>query len=188
MIEVIISLAALIVAGLSFRSQSRLASALEVEKREKAELKSTLVELLDADGTVRGQLRLPGESAAAPVAARLAIAERSISTILSQVDKANAALAKAAKDLEASRAAEARATKTLAEVTDRDGKVLAQIRLPGAKVTPNRTPCGGLCTHAAWHAPWRDWICHASQGMKVSVARPQFLDGHNQCTMWERKK
>lgn len=85
----------------------------------------------------------------------------------------------------------------LAELIDKDGEVLHQIRLPGHEARPNVTPCGQLCSNAFWRVDekyrhkeaelrrrYGTWHCKAGGNENASYARKQFLDGSNQCAMF----
>lgn len=206
-IAVIIALASLGVSGYTVRRNLRLDRALDEERREKNMLKETLVEVLDEEGNIRGQLALPGRVTSQGVSDRLAIAERSVSTIQDEirtqtkklkgdVEKAAADLREAKGALEAARSREAGLEKTLAEVVDGDGIVLAQLRLPGERVKPpNRTPCGDMCKlayrekvynrYGDWHGKYQ-WKCKAGQGRPCDEVRKNFVDADGQCVLWIR--
>jgi MoxR-like ATPase len=187
----------------------KLVLALEEEKRENDELKTTLVEVLDMEGNIRGQLALPGKPIAEKVSNRLAIAEKSVSTIQDEirkqtkqlkeeVEQASADLLEAKGALEAARSREENLEKTLAEVVDGDGEVLVRLRLPGeVQRPPNKTPCGDMCK-LAFFKSWQErdrhgytvkkqgWKCVAGQGRNCDDVRKQFEDADGQCVLFER--
>lgn len=206
-IAIVIALASLGLSGYTVRRNKVVARALEAERRENAELKQTLVEVLDEEGNIRGQLALPGQVTSQAVSSRLTLAEKSVSTIKEEVKEATKMLREAAEKtkadltevqgaLEAARSREDKLQRTLAEVVDGDGTVLAQLRLPGEKVAPpNRTPCGDMCKLAYWHKGTKDswghhrgatWRCKAGQGQACDDVREQFVDGNGQCVLFIR--
>ena len=209
-IAILIALASLGVSGFTFHKNKTLVRALEAEKAEKAELTQTLVHVLDEDYNIRGQLALPGQPVAKKVSDRLAIAEKSVSTIQdeireqtkklkAEVTQASGDLGKARDELVEALGREKKATKTLAEVVDGDGKVLAQLRLPGSKKKgqkpPITTPCGDMCKLAFWKDGKKDyhgrlvgrgWKCTAGQGSPCDDVRSKFVDSDGQCVLFER--
>jgi len=164
--------------------------ALTAAKTEAGNLKQTLAHVLDGDGEVRGQLMLPGETYTAEAVAQLNEAQASM-------EKTKALMEHMRAELTASLSREQETAKVLAEIVDDDGTVLANIRLPGEKIMPNRTPCGDMCKFSFWHTSRPHgtkteksrngyWACRADQGRNVEYARSKFLDGNKQCVMWER--
>ena len=207
-VAILIALGAMGVSVGTFRRNKALTRSLDKEKRENDELKTTLVEVLDEEGNIVGQLALPGQITNKRVSDRLAIAEKSVSTIQeeirtqtkklrTEVDKSVAEMREAKGALKAAQSREGGLEKTLAEVVDGDGTVLAQLRLPGKKVEPpNRTPCGDMCKLAFYQEAKRDrygdvrkratWNCTAGQGLPCDQVRSQFVDGNGQCVLWVR--
>lgn len=208
-IAILLAFAALGVSVGTVRRNKTLVKALEAEKREKDSLKETLVDVLDADYNIRGQLALPGQPVAQAVSDRLALAEKSVSTIQDEIKSQTAKLKKdvtqASKDLleakgalEAAQSREKKLVTTLAEVVDGDGKVLAQLRLPGAKKQgkqPCTTPCGDMCKLAFWRDGMKDyhgrlvgrgWKCTAGQGGPCDDVRRKFEDADGQCVLFVR--
>lgn len=192
----------------TFRRNNALVRALEAEKSQNKELVETLVEVLDEEGNIRGQLALPGQVTNRGVSNRLALAEKSVSTIQEEIKEATSKLKEEVKhasaDLreakgawEAAKSREESLEKTLAEVVDGDGEVLAQLRLPGKQVKPpNKTPCGDMCKLAFFKKQQADsygritrrasWFCTAGQGRPCDDVREQFVDAHGQCVLWIR--
>lgn len=171
------------------RSQVRALNELEQAKRKEKrakqsedEIKKTLVALCDESGNVRGQLALPGEVPA----------DEAIKRLLSMQDdfkNLEADMSALHKKYTESHARERELETTLAQVVDKDNKVLVQLRLPGKQVDPpNRTPCGGLCVNGYWNKDRSSWRCRAYQGYAATDARQNFLDGDNQCVMFEKVK
>lgn len=210
-IVVAIALASLGVSVGTFRRNQSLVRALEAEKRSNDELKTTLVEVLDEEGNIRGQLALPGELTNQGVSNRLALAEKSVSTIQDEiraqtqklkqeVAEASGELSKARKELTEALGREKSLVQTLAEVVDGDGTVLAQLRLPGSKKKgakpPNKTPCGDMCRLAHYAQALRNgyghvvrqggWRCKAGQDRACDDVRKQFEDAEGQCVLFER--
>jgi hypothetical protein len=207
-IAIALALASLGLSWRTIRRNGTIMLALEAEKRENDELKTTLVEVLDEEGNIRGQLALPGQRVDQKVSHRLALAERSVSTIQEEikeqtkklkeeVKQASAELLEASGALEAAQSREKMLVQTLAEVVDGDGEVLAQLRLPGKKgVSPNKTPCGDMCKlafrekiynrYGEWHGKMGEWACMAGQGRPCDNVRKQFEDADGQCVLWER--
>lgn len=206
-VAILVALASMGVSGYALVRQKALTKQLDQERAEKLELRETLVEVLDEEGEIRGQLALPGQPVQAKVSERLALAEKSVSTIQDEIrkqteklreesKKAAAELREAKGALEAARSREEYLEKTLAEVVDGDGEVLAQLRLPGKKVKPpNRTPCGDMCKLAFWHKGTKDtygrvrgsgWMCTAGQGRPCDDVRKKFEDPDGQCVLWIR--
>ena len=207
-IAILIALASLGISGFTFHKNKTLVRALAAEKAQKEELTETLVHVLDEDYNIRGQLALPGQVTSQGVSDRLALAEKSVSTIQEEIKeqtkKLGEEVSQASKDLveakgalEAAQSREKNLVKTLAEVVDGDGKVLAQLRLPGEKVKlPITTPCGDMCKlafqkkvynrYGDWHGQMSDWCCTAGQGRPCDKVRKQFVDANGQCVLWER--
>jgi hypothetical protein len=210
-IAVAIALASLGFSWHTTRKNTKVVRALEAEKRENDELKTTLVEVLDEEGNIRGQLALPGQVTTQGVSDRLAIAERSVSTIQDEIrdqtqklkeDVAESAgeLDKARSELVEALGREKKLTTTLADVVDGDGTVLAQLRLPGSKKNkgkpPNKTPCGDMCKLAHYVKDQKDsygriqrrggWLCKAGQDRPCDDVRKKFEDADGQCVLWER--
>ena len=164
-----------------FRSKNKeVVRALEASQENEAELTQTLAEILDSDGTIRGQLMLPGKMSTDDAVVRLAEAEKAMTEVLERLNKERANK----KDIE-----------TLVEAVNGDSVV--QIRLPGKAVTPNNTPCGQMCKHAFFVKSERweigngfsgEWDCKAGQGRKCDEVRDQFLDANNQCVMFVTKE
>jgi len=208
-VALLIALGSLGVSGFTFKRNHALTKALEAEKRESESLKETLVDVLDMEGNIRGQLALPGAPVGEGVQRRLALAERSVSTIQKEikkqteqlkeeVEKASTDLMEARGALEAARSRESHLEKTLAEIVDGDGEVLVKLRLPGEiRKAPNTTPCGDMCK-LAFHQTWKErnsfghvvqkngWRCKAGQGRVCDEARKQFEDADGQCVLWEK--
>lgn len=206
-LAIAVALASLGVSGATWLRNKVLVKALERERAQKLELRETLVEVLDEEGNIRGRLALPGEPVDAGVKRRLALAEKSVSTIQDEireqtkklredVNQAAADLTEAKGALKAALSREADLEKTLAEVVDGGGRVLAQLRLPGKKVNPpNRTPCGDMCKLAFFDKGRKDsygriygsgWKCTAGQGKPCDEVRSQFVDAEGQCVLWIR--
>lgn len=81
---------------------------------------------------------------------------------------------------------------TLANILDENGEVIGKLRLPGITKDEeekfiNKTPCGQLCRLSYWSEAKLNWRCRAYQGYHVDEARPNFVNKHNQCTMFERE-
>jgi hypothetical protein len=204
----LIAMGSLGVSGFTFKKNKSLTLALEAEKRESNSLKETLVDVLDMEGNIRGQLALPGQVTNQGVANRLALAEKSVSTIQDEIKKqtealkgevtqASADLREASGALEAAQSREEELTKTLANIVDGDGEVLAQLRLPGEQVKPPiKTPCGDMCKLATrtkiynhygnWEGKMSDWCCVAGQGRPCDKVRKQFVDAQGQCVLFVR--
>jgi hypothetical protein len=142
---------------------------LHEEKLENEKLTHALLDILDDDGSVRGQLAIPGQLAPQAVSDRLQEAK----SLLEEARSATKALQEAKSELEDSRKRE----HVVAEVIDKDGAVLTQLRIPGRKVQPNRTPCGS-CGRVYWIG--REVMCGAARG-EVAGWRPHFLGSDNQC-------
>ncbi len=152
-----------------FRSKNEtMARALKASKKHEAELVQTLTEVLDSDGTVRGQLMLPGKMSTDDATLKLLEAEKAMTEALERLSKERANK----KDIE-----------TLVEAINRDS--LVQIRLPGKAIAPNKTPCGQLCKYAIECID--DWHCEANKGYTCDESRPEFLDANNQCVMFEKE-
>ena len=205
----LLALAAMGMSVGTFRRNKTLVLALEAEKRDKDELTTTLVEVLDEEGNIRGQLAFPGQRVGQKVEQRLALAEKSVSTIQEDIKRQTRMLkkevAQASKDLleakgslEAAQSREKMLVHTLAEVVDGKGEVLAQLRLPGEKVkAPNKTPCGDMCK-LAFYRTWKEkdgygymkqksaWKCTAGQGRNCDDVRKQFEDADGQCVLFVR--
>jgi MoxR-like ATPase len=208
-LAVLIAMGALGVSGFTFKKNKDLVLALAAEKKENNELKTTLVEVLDMEGNIRGQLALPGAPVGSAVQRRLALAEKSVSTIQEEIKKqtkqlkeeveqASADLLEAKGALEAAQSREEALEKTLAEVVDGDGEILLQLRLPGeVRKAPVTTPCGDMCK-LAFFKTWKardkhgyqtqksEWRCTAGQGRACDDVRKQFEDAQGQCVLWER--
>jgi len=204
----LIAMGSLGVSGFTFKRNKTLTLALEAEKRENNSLTETLVEVLDMEGNIRGQLALPGRVTNQGVSNRLALAEKSVSTIQDEikrqtkqlrkdVEQASADLVEASGALEAAQSRETKLTKTLADIVDGNGEVLAQLRLPGEQVEPpNKTPCGDMCklAHHVERVVNRyghlvvdgGWMCTAGQGRPCDDVRKQFVDAQGQCVLFER--
>lgn len=204
----LIAMGSLGVSGFTFKRNKTLTLALEAEKRENDSLTETLVDVLDMEGNIRGQLALPGRVTNQGVSNRLALAEKSVSTIQDEikrqtkqlrkdVEQASADLVEASGALEAAQSRETKLTKTLADIVDGNGEVLAQLRLPGEQVEPpNKTPCGDMCklAHHVERVVNRyghlvvdgGWMCTAGQGRPCDDVRKQFVDAQGQCVLFER--
>jgi len=204
----LIAMGSLGVSGFTFKRNKTLTLALEAEKRENNSLTETLVDVLDMEGNIRGQLALPGRVTNQGVSNRLALAEKSVSTIQDEikrqtkqlrkdVEQASADLVEASGALEAAQSRETKLTKTLADIVDGNGEVLAQLRLPGEQVEPpNKTPCGDMCklAHHVERVVNRyghlvvdgGWMCTAGQGRPCDDVRKQFVDAQGQCVLFER--
>ena len=207
-LALIIAMGSLGVSGFTFKRNKTLTEALEAEKKENNSLKETLVEVLDMEGNIRGQLALPGAPVGEHVQRRLALAEKSVSTIQEEIKKqtkqlkedveqASADLLEASGALEAAQSRETKLTKTLADIVDGDGEVLAQLRLPGEQATPPiKTPCGDMCKLATrtkvfnrygdWQGKMSEWCCVAGQSRPCDKVRKQFVDAQGQCVLFER--
>jgi hypothetical protein len=203
-IAIAIALASLGASAWTTRRHHKVARALEKSEEEKKQLVETLVEVMDEEGNIRGQLALPGAPVASTVSNRLAIAEKSVSSIQDEIRKQTKRLreevGQAAGDLreargalEAAQSREARLEKTLAEVVDGDGTVLAQLRLPGRKMDrpPNKTPCGDMCKLSFFirdrpNSKNGTWRCVPGQGQVADKVRKQFEDANGQCVLFER--
>lgn len=204
-VAVVVALAALgISVGVARRNRA-IERALEQERRENKELKSTLVEVLDEEGNIRGQLALPGEVTTKGVSKKLAIAEQSVSTLQlelkettqqlhKEVTQATDDLRRAKGELEAALSREEALQQTMAEVVDKDGKVLAQLRIPGEEVNPTTTPCGDMCKLAYQrqkhdhygHVVGFYWACKANQDRRCDESRSKFLNAQNECVLFVR--
>ena len=171
----IFSLLAMIGAAVALTHNKTVTRELQESKKRELELVQTLTQILDEDGNVLGQLMLPGQTATSEAIKKLEGARWEMIVAHEEIVALRA-------DLKKSRVQEEKISTTLAEVVDKDGSVLAQIRLPGKRVSPNRTPCGGSCIHAFWKA--NDWHCIADQGRQADYARPKFLDQNDQCIMY----
>lgn len=209
-VAILVALASMGVSGYSLFRQKVISKQLDRERAEKLELRETLVEVLDEEGTIRGQLALPGQPVGSRVSERLALAERSVSTIQDEirnqtkklrdeVEGAAADLREAKGALEAARSREEYLEKTLAEVVDSDGEVLVQLRLPGEReMPPNKTPCGDMCKLAVFNQDkkWdhrmgryikaQVWVCVAGQNRPCDDVRSQFVGADGQCVLFER--
>lgn len=208
-VALIIAMGSLGVSGFTFKRNKTLTKALEAEKRENDSLTETLVEVLDMEGNIRGQLSLPGKPVGEHVQRRIALAEKSVSTIQEEskkqttqlkeeVEQASAYLREAAGALEAAQSREESLEKTLAEVVDGNGDVLVRLRLPGEiKKPPNKTPCGDMCklaffkiwdatNKAGYRYKKKGWLCTAGQGKECDDVRKQFEDAQGQCVLFER--
>lgn len=207
-LAILIALASMGISVGTFKRNKILARALAEEKAQKAELTETLVHVLDEDYNIRGQLALPGQVASQVVSDRLALAEKSVSTIQDEireqtkklkleVTQASGELDKAREELVEALGREKSLTKTLAEVVDGDGNVLAQLRLPGKKQgrPPITTPCGDMCKLAFWRDGAKNfhgtvvglgWKCTAGQGSPCDDVRSKFEDADGQCVLFER--
>ena len=163
-----------------FRSKNEtMARALKASKKHEAELTQTLAEVIDSDGTVRGQLMLPGKMPTDDAMIKLHEAETSLDTLIDQVEYLRNELKQERENNEG--------IKTLVEAVNGDSVV--QIRLPGKAVTPNKTPCGALCKHM-FHVNDKDHckVGYTGDGNRCHQSREQFLDTNNQCIMFERKE
>ena len=83
----LVAMGSLGVSGFTFKKNKALTLALEAEKRESNSLKETLVDVLDMEGNIRGQLALPGRVTNEGVSNRLALAEKSVSTIQDEIKR-----------------------------------------------------------------------------------------------------
>ncbi len=184
------SLGALAFTGLTHRKVKINTSnqkALVAAHEENENLRSTIAEIIDDDGNVRGQLALPGKVHTSEAVKQLRGAERREREAATALDKAHAkikAVTKAHKDI----------SLHLAEVVDKGGNVLAQLRLPGEKIAVNLTPCG-LCIHSFKIRPKAnsrnvDIHCGVGQGHPVKHARNKlgFLDGTGNCVHFDRRE
>jgi len=166
---------------------------LEEEKNKRLMLEETLVEVLDDDGNIRGQLALPGARLDSEVQQKITNANEELNSLRSTIELSTKKLKEANEELSLSKEREKKLEKVMAEIVDKNGAVLAQIRLPGKQIPPpNKTPCGKLCRFAKWSEDVngkidRQFRCHADQGKPVNYSRPLFLDANNQCTMFERE-
>ena len=170
-----ISILAMAMALFSRSKHETVARALKASQEHETELVQTLAEILDSDGTVRGQLMLPGKMSTDEATLKLAKAEKTITELLEKWDQERVNR----KDIE-----------TLVEAVNGDS--LVQIRLPGKAVAPNRTPCGALCKHAFHVSKEEEYYCSAGINMDeypntCRMVRPQFLDVNNQCVMFEKE-
>ena len=166
------ALALLLVVRIAFVNE-RLTRALRAAERREHDANSIVVNAIDLDGQLAGRLALPDGNPA-----------------VTELAQARTVLAEAAQQLTEARAARDEAQRTLAEVVDPTGAVLAQLRLPGQKISPpNRTPCA-LCRYYWSYEDiygYRTLKCQAAQE-RLPDARRQFLDADAvQCTMFERK-
>jgi len=161
---------------------------LAASEDEKKELSTTLANILDSDGEIRGQLVLPGHTSTSDAIAELQSAQADMKTLKMGLEEARI-------ELESSQKSEKAMATTLAEIVDFDGTVLSQIRIPGKQKTPpNKTPCGQLCGYALWGNmvdangnTLHGWRCIADRGQTVESAREHFLDADSQCTMFQAK-
>jgi len=188
----------------TLRRHKSVVAELERARNEKESLVETMVSVLDEEGNVRGHLALPGEVTTGGVSRRLAIAEKSVSSIQEEMKKHGRQMRKAAREaaaelmeargaLEAARSRERHLEQTLAKVVDEDGKVLAQIRLPGKQMKnpPITTPCGDMCKKAFFSQAKPGsrngtWHCIAGMGRPCDQSRPKFVDAYGQCVLFER--
>lgn len=184
----LIAIAAFLTAtGMNVRLQA-LEKKLKGEEERNKELTHTLAQVLDGDGNVCGQLMLPGEVTTGEAVKMLGEAEESLKEAKDEIASYRKSIFETQKLLDAARSREEKLEKTLAEVVDKDGGVLVELRLPGERVMPNRTPCGELCKHALWDKRVAKYRCMANQGIVTNHSREQFLDANNQCVMWEERK
>lgn len=178
-LAIIIALGALIVSIAQGRRRKNTLLALQAAEQRKDELASTLADIVDADGEVRGQLKLPGTPPADEVMTRLVQG-------LTEMRECTAAMVKAKRELEKIRDREEKLNMTVLEIADKDGVVLNQIRVP-SKSQPNRTPCGSLCLHAKESRDKTAYFCRAGGDVLCYDVRHQFLDNDGQCVMFRKR-
>jgi hypothetical protein len=153
-----------------FRSKNQTMSrALKAAQDRETEMTKTLVDILDEDNNIRGQLMLPGKVPTDEAIVKLNEATEAMSEMLEKLNKERVNK----KDIE-----------MLVELVNNNGASAVQIRLPGEKVYPTKTPCGDLCKHSFWAK--KEWNCNAGRGNSCDNARPRFLDAEKQCIMFER--
>jgi hypothetical protein len=183
------SFGALAFTGLTYRKvrvNTSNQKALVAAHEENENLRQTIAEIIDDDGNVRGQLALPGKVHTSEAVKQLRGAERREREAAIALEKAHAkikAVTKAHKDI----------SLHLAEVVDKGGKVLLQLRLPGEKIEVNVTPCG-LCNHSFKIRPRTNSRevnihCGVGEGLLVNRARNHlnFLDGTGNCVHFDRR-
>ncbi len=152
------------------------------EREEHKALSSTMADILDAEGQVRGQLALPGEVTTLAVSARVGALERRTKALDQRAQELNGMFKEAQKELSDAWGREKGLEQTLANVVGVDGVVLAQIRLPGTRCTPpDTTPCGNSCGHAHQDDA-RRWVCKVGMDIPCVAQRRQFLGSDSQCT------
>ena len=175
-----------IIIAFSFRKNALKAiEAQTTAESQKNEIEQTLAKLMDEDGTVRGQLMLPGKAPDDSVI-ELKEANKEIKKLMFEANGLSTELKAERKNRED--------ISTVVEFINNDDSVV-QIRLPNIldeKNTPNKTPCGALCEHAFFLEAdktigrKRGWKCAANQGYGVDDSRDIFLDKNNQCVMFEK--
>ncbi len=152
-------------------------TALAAAKASEAQMKQVLADIIDDDGNVRGRLALPGEVPTDEATLQLQRSTKETEEMLRQAIQLR-------HDLDVERKNNKQLENIVEIIND---KSVVQIRLPGKKVMPNRTPCGGLCNMASWDKESQIWRCLINQGMNVDNSRHLFLDANNQCVMFEKK-
>ena len=163
-----------------FRSKNEtVIRALNASQERESELEQTLVEILDGDGNICGQLMLPGKTSTNKAMIALQKAEVSLEAITAQTDDLRRNIEQERENNEN--------IKVLVEAVNGDS--IVKIRLPGKTVTPNRTPCGMLCKHT-FHIKDLSHcnIGYTKNGNRCSESRKEFLDVNNQCVMFERRE
>lgn len=172
LLAVVLSVCALLLSLLvafGVREQRTLHAALSEEIESRRALETTLVDILDEDQNVRGQLALPGKVLEQTTASELRDAKRELQALVHEAESA--------------RLERDRANVESFAVLDSDGVYLTRLRVPGEIRTPDLTPCGELCRYAE-RASSGAWFCKAARGEAVDDARRRFLNAEDQCEMF----